>query len=137
MNEQIPQKVPMDTADDPIWYLVRLGSSDFTVQYTGPNPDTVFPVDITGSSSIALLMKDDELMTIVENLHNKLQPSAIANDDNKPPSSVSSDGLGPADIELSTDLVEAIGVDFREWEHNLIRKVLCVTLDASSRSTKY
>jgi hypothetical protein len=85
----------MDVAEDPMWYLIKLGSNDFSVQYTGPNPDTAFPVDITGSSSIALLMKDDELMTMVENFHGKLQHSATANEDNKPPPSVSNDRPEP------------------------------------------
>jgi hypothetical protein len=41
-------------------------------------------------------------------------------------------------MDSGADPVEAAAsIDLKEWEHDLIRKVLCVTLDALSRSTKF
>jgi hypothetical protein len=48
MQQQIPAKVAMQIRPNCKWYLIKIQETEFAVQYTGPDPDIVFPVDITG-----------------------------------------------------------------------------------------
>lgn len=41
----------MQVTDDCKWYLIKTEGNEFAVQYTGPDPDTAFPVDMDGIMS--------------------------------------------------------------------------------------
>lgn len=47
---QLPKSAPMQRGDECIWYLIKFPDHRFAVQYSGNNPDMVFPMDITGCS---------------------------------------------------------------------------------------
>ena len=38
----------MEGGDECMWYLLKSHENEFAVQYTGPDPDTALPVDISG-----------------------------------------------------------------------------------------
>jgi len=92
------QKARMQRSDECWWYLLKSGEDEFAVQYTGPDPDKVFPVDMDGTYSLHLALtwcEDEELMNIVEELYLKaLQGREYESD--PPPLEVPWDSI-PAD----------------------------------------
>lgn len=44
----------MEAGDGCQWYLVKLTTGEFAIQYTGADPATVFPANITGERVLCL-----------------------------------------------------------------------------------
>ena len=65
----------MQPEDQCVWYLIKLPDDRFAVQYAGDEPDRIFPADISGCSPVncRLTGPDDEMMTIIDNLHREVE----------------------------------------------------------------
>jgi hypothetical protein len=47
-SDRTQQKAPMQLGTSCDWFLIKLAEDDFAVQYTGDDPDTLFPSNMSG-----------------------------------------------------------------------------------------